>query len=315
MAALPNKPLTRRLLIALIVSLLLHLWLTGGISLPTFVEVEPPPIEARLSGAVVPSRPAPPAKARAKPELPVLAPSAPVAASAVPSAGSGGLAVPASPPSPVEAPDAIAAALPAAFKIRFAVQGNEGGLVLGRLDHVWRRNGTRYSLVGVAEASGLFALFYSGLLTQTSDGEVVEAGLRPENYWMQRGRKRYSVHFDWPRQAARLGDPYGTVTLAPGMQDYLSVVYQLALFPHPAEGRVTVVDGKRVKEYGYRELGPETVELPMGRVETRHLRIGQGDGDGDMELWLRAQAPHLPLMMFLIDDKGRKGVLLAETIE
>lgn len=311
MAGFLSKPPDRRLLAALAISLLLHFWLSGGIDLPTFVEPPPsPPIEARLSQPVAPlptrsTRPAQPAVGAAKAAAESLLPSA--------------TALPAEPavrqiePAPPQA--SAHAALPEAFKIRFSVQGNEGGLVLGRLNHVWRRSGERYALVGVAEASGLFALFYSGLLTQTSDGSITAEGLRPESYWMQRGRRQYSAHFDWVRQTARLGDPYGAVPLALGAQDYLSVVYQLALFPHPASGRVAVVDGKRVKEYVYSELGTEAVELPLGQVEAIHLRIGQNGEEGDMELWLRAQAPHLPLKMFLIDNQGRKGVLLAEAIE
>ncbi len=324
MAALLSKPLPRRLLIALLASLLVHLWVTGDIDFSTAPEpITPPPIEARLSGsALAPNRLAPvhkPVRPRTGQagaptrDKPLSAPNAelalPIAPSAV-SASAQGPAMAAEPAAP-----SAAEALPEAFKIRFRVQGNEGGLLLGQLDHVWQRTGERYSLVGVAKASGVFALFYSGLLSQTSSGAITSAGLRPESYWMQRSRKSYSANFDWERKSARLGGPYGALTLAPGAQDYLSVVYQLALFPHPAEGRVWVIDGKRAKEYAYREIGPETIELPLGKVETLHLRIGQGNEEADMDLWLRAQAPHLPLKMTLVDDKGRSGVLLAETVD
>lgn len=312
-----GKPPRRRLLIALAVSLLLHLWLTGGLDFSIAPEpVAPPPIEARLIGAAIaPDRPAPqreppPAGAASSPRTPHLPTATPIfgPGTALPQAMAPAVVAERLEPS-------SAAVLPEAFKIRFSVQGNEGGLVLGRLNHVWRRSGERYSLVGVAEASGVFALFYSGLLSQTSSGAITPDGLRPESYWMQRSRKSYSAHFDWGQRTARLGDPYGALALAPGAQDYLSVVYQLALFPHPDEGRVWVIDGKRAKEYVYREIGLETIELPLGKVETLHLRIGQGQEEADMDLWLRAQAPHLPLKMTLIDDKGRTGVLLAETIE
>lgn len=327
MAGFLSKPPRRRLLIALFASLLLHLWVTGGIDFSVTPEpIAPPPIEARLTGpAIEPSKPAPkprPVEHRASParaaksdellsvpkaELILPAESAGVGAAPVATEASVAVAVAPEPP-PAEA-------LPKSFKIRFSVQGNEGGLVLGKLDHVWQRKGDRYSLVGVAEASGLFALFYSGLLSQTSMGSITSAGLQPKSYWLQRGRKSYSAQFDWDRQTARLGGPYGALPLASGAQDYVSVVYQLALFDHPVEGRVVVIDGKRAKEYIYREIGLETIELPMGKVETLRIRIGQGREENDMDLWLRAQPPHLPVKMTLIDDKGRTGVLLAEAIE
>lgn len=319
MGVLSQSP-SRRLLAALAVSLLLHVWITGGISLPGFAEIEaePPPIEARLMGPAL--KPVPP-KPAAKPKSAVRPPTSPMPASEPLPVAAEPVAEPASSAeaAPVvqvaDTPATPAAALPEAFRIRFAVQGNEGGLTLGQLDHVWRRSGEQYSLVGVARATGLFALFYSGLLSQTSNGRIAAEGLRPENYWMQRGKKSYTAAFDWGRASVRLGGPYGALPVAAGAQDYLSVVYQLALFARPASGTVVVVNGKRAKEYRYQELGRELVQLPLGEIEAIRLRIGQGGEEDDMELWLRAQPPQLPVKMTLIDNKGRTGVLLAEAIE
>ncbi|NWG86583.1 MAG: DUF3108 domain-containing protein [Hydrogenophilaceae bacterium] len=324
MAGVLNKSPSRRLLAALAASLLLHLWITGGISLPSFVEVEAPPIEARLIGPspkTAKAAPTKPAAPQVKPPpqprtVPAVEPTAEVATVAEPPVEP----VPAVAAMPPATPEDVQTeptppALPEAFRIRFLVQGNEGGLTLGRLDHIWRRSGDHYSLVGIARATGLFAVFYSGLLSQTSDGRITAAGLRPENYWMQRGKKSYTAAFDWGRSAVRLGGPYGALPVEAGAQDYLSVVYQVALFPRAKAGSVVVVNGKRAKSYRYQELGREVIRLPLGEVEAIHLRIGQGGEEGDMELWLRAQPPQLPIKMYLIDNKGRTGVLLAEAIE
>lgn len=364
----------RRLLAALAVSLLAHLIASGGIDwvVPERVSVSPP-IEARLAGpAPEPPKPSPERAQRASSEAakrpsskpappaprPAIEPSQPavVAVAPVP-AQVAAVPVPAEAPAPVaaapapqvqaapsQAPDPLAG-LPERFNIRFRVQGNEGGFVLGQLTHVWRRScalspssppegepppsgdkrdavrlrrvcaNERYSIVGVAEATGVVALFYSGLLSQTSDGGITPQGLRPENYWMQRGRKRFTAHFDWDRNVAKLGDPYGSVGIRAGTQDYLSVVYQLALFPREPYGVVTLVNGKRFKEYIYRELGTEVLELPFGRVQTVHIRVGQGGEADDIELWLRAAPPHLPVKITLTDNKGKSGVLLAEEIQ
>jgi hypothetical protein len=321
MGVLSQSP-SRRLLAALAVSLLLHVWISGGISLPEFAEIEAetPPIEARLMGpAPEPVSPVPPKPAaRPKPLVRPLVSAMPASEPLPVVAEAPAEPAPSTEAASVEIANSPApqpAALPEAFRIRFAVQGNEGGLTLGRLDHVWRRSGEQYSLVGVARATGLFALFYSGLLSQTSNGRIAADGLRPENYWMQRGKKSYTAAFDWGRASVRLGGPYGALPVSAGAQDYLSVVYQLALFARPAAGTVVVVNGKRAKEYRYRELGREVIRLPLGEVETIHLRIGQGGEADDMELWLRAEPPQLPLKMTLVDDKGRTGVLLAEAIE
>lgn len=338
----------RRLLVALALSVLAHLVATGHINwvAPESVSVSPP-IEARLTGPAleapkapekrpsstpVPAVPRPAteptpaavvAEAPVPSEVPAVAPlpaadeTARSTSSPSPLAGRVGVGMAPGPQVqavPPEAADPLAA-LPERFNIRFRVQGNEGGFVLGQLTHVWRRSGERYSIVGVAEATGVVALFYSGLLSQTSDGSITPQGLRPENYWMQRGRKRFTAHFDWNRNTAKLGDPYGSVSIREGTQDYLSVVYQLALFPREPYGVVTVVNGKRFKEYIYRELGTEVLDMPLGRVQTVHIRVGQGGEADDIELWLRAAPPHLPVKITLTDNKGKSGVLLAEEIE
>ncbi|MEW5893542.1 MAG: DUF3108 domain-containing protein [Pseudomonadota bacterium] len=327
MAARFGKPPSRRLLAALAVSLLLHVWFTGSLDFSRLPEpLAPPPIEARLTGpATTPARAAPPAQARI-PRLPpaqTQALAAPTAESAPPETGTAPAAADPAPPAQTEPGPALASApgpdaapaLPEAFRIRFSVQGNEGGLVLGQLEHVWQRSGDHYSLVGVARATGLLALFYSGLLSQTSTGRITPEGLQPESYWLLRGKRTYTAVFDWPRATVRLGTPYGALTLQPGTQDFLSVVYQVALFPRPATGTVVVVNGKRAREYHYQELGRETLRLPLGEVETLRLRIGQGGQAEDLELWLRAEPPQLPVKMTLVDEKGRTGVLLAEAIE
>jgi hypothetical protein len=204
--------------------------------------------------------------------------------------------------------------LPVSFDIRFVVQGNEGGLVLGRLDHLWRRTGAAYSIVGVAQASGLFGLFYPGLLSQTSDGRVTAAGLRPENYWMQRGRRQFVARFDWAGGQATLGGRHASLAIPDGTQDYLSVVYQLAFYP-PPEGPLPVVDGRRLRRYSVEEAGPETVDLPLGRVEARHVRVTAADeAEKGLEIWLRAAPPHLPVKIRILGGRHGTGVLLAESI-
>lgn len=330
-----------RLSIALLLSVLVHLLAAGGLTWPTAQtpELPGPPIAAVLTpppapptslaapaqrpsksppAALKPPVPAPTPPATQTPELtpPAMPPAVAEPAAAAPETEPAGAAAettgepaPGPPAPPPQRPT-----VPTGFTIRYVVQGSEGGFTLGRLDHIWQSDGVRYALSAVAQASGILRLIYSGLLTQTSYGEITAEGLRPESYWLQRGRRQLRAHFDWTRMQADLGPERPPQALQPGTQDLLSVMYQVSLFPPPTAGRLWVLDGKRLREYGYRELTRETLELPIGRVPTRHLRVQAEGAEESFELWLREAHPQLPVKIRMLGNRQGDAVLLAESI-
>ncbi len=330
-----------RLLSALLLSTLVHLLAGGGIPWPMHQSVNPtiPPIDAHLAAPPAPPpvdrpradtpRPPPAAArpvARATPlaradtppaaeaaEPPAAAPEPVTAPAPEPPPDEAKAIQPPSPPTAPPPPGPLHPQLPGGFTVRYVVQGNEGGLVLGRLDHVWQRSAERYALFALAKATGIMRLIYSGLLSQTSYGQITPEGLKPENYWMHRGSRQLRVHFDWEAMRADLGERYPPLDLKPGSQDLLSVVYQLALFPH-AEGELWVLDGKTIRQYHLETLGLETVEVPLGTVRTRHLRVQAAQGAERIDVWLREAPPHLPLKIHMQGGRDGSAVLMAEAI-
>ncbi|MFN3593096.1 MAG: DUF3108 domain-containing protein [Thiobacillaceae bacterium] len=337
-----------RLSIALLLSTLVHLLAGGGLTWPTTQtpELPGPPIAAVLNPAPASSSTQtksaprlaerPPAARRSPGPVPRDTPAAHPAAedasqpatpaspaqsavtaqadkaaeaATVPAANEDEPA-PAPPTPPAERP-----VVPSAFTIRYVVKGSEGGFTLGRLQHTWQSDGQRYSLSAVAQASGILRLIYSRLLTQTSLGEITAEGLRPDHYWLQRGQRQLQAHFDWVQMQADLGPDRPPQALEPGTQDLLSVMYQVSLFPPPAEGRIWVLDGKRLREYGYWELARETLELPIGQVATRHLKVAAEGSEESFELWLREVHPQLPVKIRMLGNRQGDAVLLAESIE
>lgn len=220
---------------------------------------------------------------------------------------------PVQPEAPPTPPTPLHPQLPSGFTVRYVVQGSEGGLTFGHLEHIWQRNEARYSLYALARATGLVRLIYSGLLSQTSFGQITPEGLKPEHYWMQRGSRQLQVHFDWASMRADLGERYPPLELRPGSQDLLSVIYQLALFPH-AGGELWVLDGKTAKVYRIELLGSERVALPLGSVQTRHLRIEASEGTERIDVWLKDDPPHLPLKIHMQGSRSGSAVLMAESI-
>jgi hypothetical protein len=196
--------------------------------------------------------------------------------------------------------------------LRYLVRGADSGFELGQFDHIWQSDGQRYSIHAIARATGLMAIVFQGLLSQTSYGAITAQGLRPEHYWMQRGSRQRRVQFDWEAGSAELAGRPPLTGLPPGTQDLLSVIYQLSLFPPPA-GPLPVVDGKKLTAYEIEPMGEEWVETPLGRTASRRLRLRAGDAEDRIELWLRQDYPHLPVQ---IRYSGRQGnvLLSAESV-
>lgn len=173
--------------------------------------------------------------------------------------------------------------------------------------------GSLVSVFALARATGLMRLIHSGLLSQTSYGQITPDGLRPDNYWMQRGSRQLRAHFDWEGLRADLGERYPPLDLKPGSQDMLSVIYQLALFPR-TDGELWVVDGKTIKPYRLEALGMAKVEVPLGTIRTRHLRVQASQSAERIDLWLRDTPPHLPMKIHMQGGRNGSAVLVAEAI-
>lgn len=209
-------------------------------------------------------------------------------------------ALPASEPSP--APPALNP-LPARIDLRFKLAY---GIASGVQSLTWvRESETRYTVITVAEATGLAGLFYRGKFVQTSRGRITPSGLQPEEFWDQRGDKRSSAQFEPGRltlNPAR-GAPRHFEHAGP-VQDVLSLFFQLALTAPPPQGELgyTVFNGKKLRDYRYVVRGETQLDTALGPLRTLHLaRVS--DGDGRFEIWLAIDRYYLPVRIVKSDDE------------
>lgn len=210
-------------------------------------------------------------------------------------------------PTPVEAAPPPLNPLPPRLDLRFQVNY---GLASGEQTLVWVNEGERYTVISVAEATGLAGLFYRGRFVQTSRGRITSRGLQPEEFWDQRGDKHSSAHFD---------SAHGLLTLTPAngvsrhfdyageVQDAVSLFFQFALTAPPQNGYAAchVFTGKSVREYRYEVRGEPMLETELGALRTLHLaRVTAGEGR--FEVWLAADRHYLPVRVLRSDDKGHE---------
>lgn len=285
---------------------------------PAPVQPKPKPIQKApaASAPVLPPTPSP----AMEPE-PVAAPA--MAASPATAAAATPLAPVAEPPAPTPppAPEAAAAepALPPALRqlperlnLRYAVRAGDGGFNLGQAIYTWQRRDGHYTLVSIAQATGLASLFVSGKLVQTSEGTITAHGLRPEQYWLSRGeRKQDTARFDW--DARRLVQGNTGVELPAASQDVLSFPFHLAMAVDAmtTQWTLAVANGRKLREYQFRNLGHERLAQGETEIDTLHLQ-GSRAGEGTLDVWLAPSRHWLPLRIRTLDQKGKVMVLSLE---
>jgi hypothetical protein len=160
------------------------------------------------------------------------------------------------------------------------------------------------------------ALFYSGVLIQTSTGRVGDQGLLPERYSERRGKRPERViRFDHARRKMiGLGTP-PEVDLAPGTQDRLSVFYQVGLLARGnpellQRGRrftMPLASMKEVDRASFLAAGEDPVETERGRVPAVRLTV-RNEADPDdptIDVWLGTGLSMLPARIRVSENDGK----------
>ena len=171
----------------------------------------------------------------------------------------------------------------------------------------------------IIETTGMAALIKNFRYQQRSEGAVTKAGLRPERYSVdQRGKPKQQARFDWKRGAVQIdrGDSHREAKIAAGDQDVLSLWHQLARVRLDDRARsLTVVTNKAAAVSVVRDLGVETLTLPMGEIAARHMAVHSDDGNVKVDLWLAEDRKNLPVRIRIEDSKGETLDQQAERIE
>jgi len=218
--------------------------------------------------------------------------------------------VPESAPSPISVAHGVQV-----YRFRVFWGDYTDGVSVARLDYRFERAGDRYVIRVAARAQGLMAMVYSGVLTQSSEGRVGVAGLEPERYEEQRGRRpARSVTFD--REAGVFRSVTGDAMALPaGTQDRLSVFYQLSALIRADPGRfvagygheLPVASMRTVQFQRFDVVGAAVVTSRSGRMRALHLRRSPpaGSDEPQIEVWLGYDFGMLPVRLRVEDAHKR----------
>ncbi|HEY0887893.1 MAG TPA: DUF3108 domain-containing protein [Ramlibacter sp.] len=291
-----------------------HVWLLhrGPPRIQPPPAVRPVAFITRGIVAMPPPAVAAPAMSPASPRSLSPAPARPVARSpaAAPARAEPG-AVPSAVPNEAAASPPAAAAMsiriPASVQLRYqvAMQARQQASV-GTSELTWRHEGTSY------EARFEISAPPSRPRVQHSAGSIGSLGLEPARFG-DRGRGEQAAHFDREGQRVVFSNNRPAAPLAPGAQDRLSVLLQLAAlvagspdkFPAGAIVVVQTATTREADRWIFTVDGEEELQLPGGDLRAVKLsRPPRGEFDPRLEVWLAPGQAYVPVRLRLTQPNG-----------
>lgn len=197
---------------------------------------------------------------------------------------------------------------PRSGRVTYEVLRGEGGLKLGEARHRWQHDGRRYSMATEVETTGVVGLLYSFHYVQSSEGRVEGSALLPERFRVeQQGKEAETAHFDWPAgkvEIARRGK-CREYAIGANDQDVLSVWHLIAL----RDGReppteLNLVTNRTAAPTTVEVLGRETIAVPVGTLDARHVRMRARSGKLRIDMWLSEDHHYVPVRIVMADHKG-----------
>jgi hypothetical protein len=181
----------------------------------------------------------------------------------------------------------------------------------------------RYEIALVARAVGWLSAFVSGPVEIRSEGKLTPDGLVPQRYRQNTPRRglQESV-FDAGAKTARLKPGGPALPAPPGLQDRLSVVFQIAWIGESQRGGLApgqrftfpLATDKELKNVAFQVGNEEDLVLPGG-ILVPALRVTSDPIDsrrmGLIDVWLDPTDRHLPVRIRYTEPSGRALDFLA----
>ncbi|MFM7481471.1 MAG: DUF3108 domain-containing protein [Candidatus Methylopumilus sp.] len=190
------------------------------------------------------------------------------------------------------------------YDVRRSVDGSPVGAA--RTTYFLEEN-NQYSIKNEVEAKGFVSLFYWNKLQQTSDGILTPEGLKPKNYHYQFGSKidNFAV-FDWDAKKiiTTTNGKINEFDMLEGSQDMLSFMYQFMFEPPLTKMKIYITNGKNYKPYDYSYIGEEVIETDVDKILTLHIAKFNYNNEERIDLWLAKDYKYLPIKIRKTEKDG-----------
>ncbi len=210
---------------------------------------------------------------------------------------------------PVPAPPSRPLVWPGSKVLAYQLEINSFALP-ARAELRWRHDGAQY------EASLALQSLIS--VTRTSKGAMTPQGLEPLRYGEKiTARSETAVHFQRDKGIVSFSNNKPNVVLSAGMQDEVSVFFQLAAmlggspqsFVAGTEIPLQTAESRAVRSMVFVVGKSEVVDLPGGRVPTIYLSHTEPPGyeggrSSKGEIWAAPGLDYLPVHIRITEPSG-----------
>jgi Protein of unknown function (DUF3108) len=201
------------------------------------------------------------------------------------------------------------------FDVRTKIDGSAEGKAKITYNLI---DGNHYQLKWLTEGRGFAALIFPDLL-QISEGFLIATGLQPSSYLYQFGNKTEktrTVNFDWLNKKVTMQTSKGIKTedLTEGAQDLLSFMYQFMYVAPMQNLQIPIATGKNLRIYDYSFEGEENINSSLGEIKTMRIMHSGIDTDEKTELWLAIDYQYVPVKIRKIEKNGDVVEMVATRI-
>jgi hypothetical protein len=160
----------------------------------------------------------------------------------------------------------------------------------------------RYAFTSTTKATGVFAVFFNGKITERSIWEFYKGRARPLQYsYKDTNKKKRNVNltFDWDKKTITnsINSEPWNMEITPNTQDKLiyqiNIMFSLLKDNNIEMMKINVADGGKLKSYDAIIQKKEAIDTPAGKFET--IRVNHDDGKYVTTLWCAPALDYLPV--------------------
>lgn len=217
---------------------------------------------------------------------------------------------------------AAASAVAMPKHVKASYQGYMNGIPIGVITEQFTIDGEKYRIDSDTKATGIASLFQRQPLKLSSVGQMTRDGLKPTQFEGRRAPDdgpQVSAKFDWSggRLHIRHDGKEESFPIQAGMQDRLSIMYQLMFWPIARMNQVefALTNGRKLDQYRYKVNQEVELTTPLGKMKTLHLVKQHAPGETGTEIWLSLQHQYFPVRVMYIEKDGVRFEQVIKTLE